>query len=44
MKNQTPPMNVDKWYLIEPLITKISIFGKVEVTFSIPLKLISNLT
>ncbi len=43
-KNKTPPLKVDKWYSIEPVISKISIFGKVEITFSIPVKMQSNLT
>jgi hypothetical protein len=43
-KNKTPPLKVDKWYPIEPVISKISIFGKVEITFSIPVKMLANLT
>ena len=43
-KNITLPIKVDKWYLIKPVISKISMFGKVEVTFPIPIKLIANLT
>jgi hypothetical protein len=43
-KNITLPIKVENWYLIEPVISKISMFGKVEVTFPIPIKLIANLT
>jgi hypothetical protein len=43
-KNKTLPIKVDKWFPIEPVISKISIFGKVEITFSIPVKMLTNLT
>lgn len=43
-KNKTIPPKVEKWYPIEPVISRISIFGKVDITFSIPLKAIKNLT
>ena len=43
-KNITLPIKVENWYLIEPVISKISMFGKVEVTFPIRVKLIANLT
>jgi len=43
-KNKKPPLKVDKWYPIEPVISKISIFGVVEITFSIPVKMQANLT
>lgn len=38
------PVKVEKWYPIEPVISRVSIFGKVEITFSIPVKVMPNLT
>ena len=44
IKPKDLPMPNIKWVPIEPIISKISIFSKVEITFPIALKFLNNLT